>query len=167
MFDLDKPIRKYSKEERANLFDLDDGRKVKVDKINLTYLGVVPKLRQMMGNKDPETLQPHIRAEYDRIFTRKICPACKGARLKTEALASRISGRNIAELSSMQVSDLATLVRNLKAPQAGPMLAALACAPRKPRHHRAGLSRALTGRARACRAGRASGSRWCAISALR
>ncbi len=126
MFDLDKPIRKYSKEERANLFDLDDGRKVKVDKINLTYLGVVPKLRQMMGDKDPETLQPHVRAEYDRIFTRKICPACKGARIKTEALASKISGRNIAELSAMQVSDLAALVRSLKAPQAGPMLAALA-----------------------------------------
>jgi excinuclease UvrABC ATPase subunit len=132
MFDLDKPIRKYSKEERANLFDLDDGRKVKVDRINLTYLGVVPKLRQMMGNKDPESLQPHIRAEYDRIFTRKICPACKGARLKPEALASRIAGRNIAELSSMQVSDLAALVLSLKQPRAGkalqvgPMLAALA-----------------------------------------
>ena len=132
MFDLDKPIRKYSNEERSNLFDLADGRKVKVDKINLTYLGVVPKLRQMMGDKDPETLQPHVRAEYDRIFTRQICPACKGARLKAEALASKISGRNIAELSSLQVSDLAALVRSLMAPQAGkvfqvsPMLAALA-----------------------------------------
>ena len=126
MFDLDKPIRKFTKEERANLFDLDDGRKVKVDRINLTYLGVVPKLRQMMGDKDPEALQPHVRAEYDRIFTRKLCPACKGARLKAEALASKISKRNIAELSQMQVSDLAALVRSLKAPQAGPMLAALA-----------------------------------------
>jgi excinuclease UvrABC ATPase subunit len=126
MFDLDKPIRKYSAEERANLFDLNDGRKVKVDKINLTYLGVVPKLRQMMGDKDPEALQPHVRAEYDRIFARKVCPACKGARLKTEALASKITGKNIAELSAMQVSDLAALVRSLHAPQAGPMLAALA-----------------------------------------
>ena len=125
MFDLDKPIRKYSKEERANLFDLDDGRKVKVDKINLTYLGVVPKLRQMMGDKDPETLQPHVRVEYDRIFTRKICPVCKGARLKAEALASKISGKNIADMSVMQVSDLATLVRSIKAPNAGPMLTAL------------------------------------------
>jgi excinuclease UvrABC ATPase subunit len=125
MFDLDKPIRKYSKEERANLFDLDDGRKIKVDKINLTYLGVVPKLRQSLGSKDPETLQPHVRAQYDRLFTRKVCPACNGARLKTEALASRISGRNIAELSQMQVSDLAALVRTIKAPQVGPMLAAL------------------------------------------
>jgi excinuclease UvrABC ATPase subunit len=131
MFDVDKPIRKYSAEERANLFDLDDGRKIKVDKINLTYLGLVPKLKQSLGGKDPETLQPHVRAEYDRIFTRKICPACKGARLKAEALASRIAGRNIAELSAMQVSDLAELVRGAlmhtkAAPQAGPMLAALA-----------------------------------------
>jgi excinuclease UvrABC ATPase subunit len=126
MFDLDKPIRKYSAKERANLFDLDDGRKIKVDKINLTYLGVVPKLKQSLGSKDPETLQPHVRVEYERIFTRKICPACKGARIKAEALASRISGRNIAELSSMQVSDLAALVRAIKAPQVGPMLAALA-----------------------------------------
>ncbi|MEA2540009.1 MAG: hypothetical protein QOH35_1375, partial [Acidobacteriaceae bacterium] len=107
MFDLDKPIRKYSAKERANLFDLDDGRKIKVDKINLTYLGVVPKLKQSLGSKDPEALQPHVRVEYDRIFTRKICPACKGARIKAEALASKIAGNNIAELSSMQVSHLA------------------------------------------------------------
>ena len=126
MFDLDKPIHKFSKEERANLFDLDDGRKVKVDRINLTYLGVVPKLRQMMGDKDPEALQPHIRAEYDRIFTRKLCPACKGARIKAEALASKVSAKSIAEMSSMQVNDLAALVRAIKAPHAGPMLAALA-----------------------------------------
>ncbi len=126
LFDLDKPIRKYTKEERANLFDLDDGRKIKVDKIHLTYLGVVPKLRQSLGSKDPETLQPHVRVLYDRLFTRKLCPACKGARIKAEALASKISGKNIADMSSMQVSDLAALVRSLKAPQAGPMLAALA-----------------------------------------
>ena len=126
MFDLDKPIRKYSAKERANLFDLDDGRKIKVDKINLTYLGLLPKLKQSLGGKDPETLQPHVRAEYDRIFTRGICPDCNGARLKAEALASKISGKNIAELSSMQVSNLATLVRKIKAPQAGPMLTALA-----------------------------------------
>jgi excinuclease UvrABC ATPase subunit len=126
LFDLDKPIRKYSAEERANLFDLDDGRKIKVDKIGLTYQGVVVKLKGSLGSKDPEALQPHVRVEYDRIFTRKICPACKGARLKAEALASKISGGNIAQLSSMQVSDLAALVRTIKAPEVGPMLAALA-----------------------------------------
>ncbi len=126
LFDCDKPIRDYSETERANLFHLDDGRKIKADKINLTYQGVVVKLKQSLGSKDPEALQPHVRVEYDRIFTRKICPACNGARLKADALASRISGRNIADLSSMQVSDLAAFVRTIHAPQTGPMLAALA-----------------------------------------
>jgi len=126
MFDLDKPIKDYTPEERANLFDLDDGRKVKVNKINLTYEGVIPKLKRSLGSKDPETLQPHVRAEYDRVFTRKTCPSCSGARLKPEVLASRIAGFNIAQLSAMQVSDLAAQVRAIEAPQVGPILSALA-----------------------------------------
>jgi excinuclease UvrABC ATPase subunit len=126
MFDVNKPIRDFTAEERANLFDLDDGRKVKVGNANLTYEGVIPKLKRSLGSKDPETLQPHIRAEYERVFTRKTCPACNGARLKADVLASRILGRNIAEMSSMQVSDLHVLVQTIDAPQVGPMLAALA-----------------------------------------
>ncbi len=126
LFDVDKPIADYSAEERANLFELDDGRKVKVGKFSLTYLGVVAKLKQSLGSKDPETLQPHVRAEYDRLFTRQICPACHGARLSPAALQSRVAGRNIAELSALQVSDLAALVRTITAPQVAPMLVALA-----------------------------------------
>ncbi len=126
MFDLDKPIRDYSPEERANLFDLDDGRKVKVGKVNLTYEGVVAKLKNGLGSKDPDSLQPHMRLEYDRIFTRAVCPACQGARLNAAALGSKINGRNIAELSAMQVSELASFVRAIAAAQVGPMLEALA-----------------------------------------
>jgi excinuclease UvrABC ATPase subunit len=82
-------------------------------------------LKRSLGDKDPESLQPHIRAEYERIFTRKICPLCAGTRLKPEVLASQIRGRNIAELSAMQVSDLADFARGIDAPQVGPMLNAL------------------------------------------
>ena len=126
LFDVDKPIKDYTAEERANLFELDDGRKIKVDKFSLTYQGVVTKLKSSLGSKDPETLQPHVRAEYERVFTRQICPACHGARLNAAALGSRVTGRNIAELSAMQVSDLAALIRTIEAPQVGPMLTALA-----------------------------------------
>jgi excinuclease UvrABC ATPase subunit len=126
LFDMDKPIKTYSPEERENLLHLDDGRKVKVGKINLTYEGVVAKLKKGLGSKDPETLQPHVRLEYDRIFTRALCPACHGARLNQQALASKVEGHNIAELSAMQVSQLAELVRRIDAPQVGPMLQALA-----------------------------------------
>jgi excinuclease UvrABC ATPase subunit len=126
LFDMDKPIKKFTKEERANLLDLDDGRKIKVGKIGLTYEGVVTKLKKGLGSKDPETLQPHVRLEYDKIFTRKLCPACKGARLNKAALASTIKKKNIAELSAMQVSDLAPFIRGVKAKEVQPMLEALA-----------------------------------------
>src|SRR5690606_37869762 len=108
-------------EERENLLHLDDGRKIKVGKIGLTYEGVVAKLKKGLGSKDPEQLQPHVRAENDRIFTRRLCPACKGARLNQQALESRIDGRNIAELSAIEVSELAPLVRAIKAPEIKPM----------------------------------------------
>jgi excinuclease UvrABC ATPase subunit len=125
-FDMDKPIRKFTKEERENLLHLDDGRKIKVGKIGLTYEGVVAKLKKGLGSKDPETLQPHVRREYDLIFTRALCPTCKGARLNEAALNSKLKGRNIAELSAMQVSDLAPFIRGVKSKEVQPMLDALA-----------------------------------------
>ena len=124
-FDMDKPIRKYGKEDREKLLHLDDGRKIKVGKIGLTYEGVVVKLKRTLGAKDPETVQPHVRAEYERIFTRELCPKCKGARLNAAALGSRLEGRNIAELSAMQVSDLAPFMQAVKAKEVQPMLDAL------------------------------------------
>ncbi|NVJ03781.1 excinuclease ABC subunit UvrA [Myxococcus sp. AM001] len=125
-FDVDKKLSKYTKEELEKLLHLDDGRKIKVDKMNLTYEGLVPKLRRTLGSKDPETVQPHVRAEYERIFTRATCPSCKGGRLNQAALGSRIQGKNIAECSAMQVSDLAAFVWKIAAPSVGPMLEALA-----------------------------------------
>jgi excinuclease ABC A subunit len=126
LFDMDKPISKYTAEERENLLHLDDGRKIKVGKIGLTYEGVVAKLKKGLGSKDPESLQPHVLREYEKIFTRATCPACHGTRLNQQALNSRVNGKNIAELSAMQVSELAVFVRGIEAPQVGPMLEALA-----------------------------------------
>lgn len=126
LFDMDKPISKYSEEERHNLFHLDDGRKIKVGKIGLTYEGVVAKLKKGLGSKDPESLQPHVLREYEKIFTRASCPACHGTRLNQQALGSKVNGKNIAELSAMQVSELAEFVRRIDARQVGPMLEALA-----------------------------------------
>lgn len=126
LFDLDKPISKYTAEERQNLLHLDDGRKIKVGKIGLTYEGIVAKLKKGLGSKDPENLQPHVRAEYDKIFTRATCPACKGARLNAAALSSKVNGKSIAECSAMQVSDLAPFVRSIDALSIKPMIEALA-----------------------------------------
>ncbi len=125
MFDADKPIKDYTEEERNNLLYLDDGRKIKVDKVNLTYQGVVTKLQRSLGSKDPDSLQPHIRAEYEKIFTRRLCPECAGTRINSEARSSRIAGNNIADYSAMQVNDLAECLKTLSVPQVGPILTAL------------------------------------------
>lgn len=130
LYDPDKPVRDFTPEERHALLDLNDGRKVKVNKIGLTYMGLIPKLRQLLGDKDLETLQPHVRAEYDRIFTRQPCAACSATGLAEPVRESRVTTArgqlNIAEMSAMQVSDLASLVRGFQAPQVGPILDALA-----------------------------------------
>ncbi|SEP61500.1 excinuclease ABC, A subunit [Devosia sp. YR412] len=126
LYPADKPIKDFTPEQRDLLFNLDDGRKIKVDKINLTYEGVVAKLKKGLGSKDPESLQPHMQREYERIFTRALCPACHGARLNQQALASKVKGKNIAELSAMQVSELATFMRTITDEKVGPMLEALA-----------------------------------------
>jgi excinuclease UvrABC ATPase subunit len=126
LFDMDKPVGQFTAEERDNLLNLNDGRKIKVGKIGLTYEGVVSKLTSGLGSKDPENLQPHVRLEYDRIFKRGVCPACHGTRLNQAALSSTIDGKSIADCSSMQVSDLAPFVRAIDAPAIKPMIDALA-----------------------------------------
>jgi excinuclease ABC A subunit len=125
LFDVDKQIKKYSKKELDDLLHLDDGRKVNIGDIKLTYEGVVVKLKRGLGSKDPEQLRPHVRAEYDKIFTRAVCTACHGSRLNERALASKIKGKSIADCSAMQVSDLAPFIREIKVPQLQPMLDAL------------------------------------------
>lgn len=126
LFDMNRPVGSFSEEERFNLLHLDDGRKVRVGKLNMTYAGVIVRLRKGMGSKDPETLQPHVRAEYERIFTRQTCPSCGGARLNRKTLESRIGGLSIADMCAMQARDLAGTIGAIDAPSIAPLLASLA-----------------------------------------
>jgi excinuclease UvrABC ATPase subunit len=70
-------------------------------------------------------MQPHIRAFVERAITFQTCPECDGTRLTQEVLASKVKGKNIAELCGMQISDLADWVRGLKEPSVAPLLAGL------------------------------------------
>jgi excinuclease UvrABC ATPase subunit len=123
-FDMDKPIRKYNKKELHNLL-YQEPTKVKVEGINLTYEGLIPKIQKSMLSKEPEAMQPHIRAFVERAVTFTTCPDCDGTRLSEAARSSKIEGRNIAELSAMQISDLAEWVRGLDEPSVAPLLASL------------------------------------------
>ncbi|MEV4248947.1 excinuclease ABC subunit UvrA, partial [Streptosporangium canum] len=67
-FDPDKPIREYTKAELRDLL-YKEPTKIKVDGINLTYEGLVPKIQKSMLSKDKEALQSHIRAFVERAVT--------------------------------------------------------------------------------------------------
>jgi excinuclease UvrABC ATPase subunit len=123
-FDMDKPIARFTKKERHDLLHREP-TKIKVDGINLTYEGLIPKIQKSMLSKDVDSLQPHVRAFVERAVTFTTCPDCGGTRLSEAARSSRIRGRNIAELCSMQISDLAEWVGALDEPSVAPLLAAL------------------------------------------
>jgi excinuclease UvrABC ATPase subunit len=123
-FDPDKPIRKYTKKELDTLLHNEPTR-IKVDGINLTYEGLIPKIQKSMLSKDIDALQPHIRAFVERAMTFSTCPDCDGTRLTAEARSSKIEGINIADACAMQISDLAGWVSGLDAPAVAPLLEGL------------------------------------------
>jgi excinuclease UvrABC ATPase subunit len=123
-FDMDKPIGKFSKKELDDLL-YKQPTKIKVEGINLTYEGVIPKIQKSMLSKDVDAMQPHVRAFVERVITFQTCPECEGTRLTPEALSSRIRGKNIADLCRMQISDLAAWVRELDEPSVAPLLKGL------------------------------------------
>ncbi|MFK0246345.1 ATP-binding cassette domain-containing protein [Amycolatopsis azurea] len=99
--------------------------KMKIGGMNTTYEGLLVKVQRLFLAKDKEATQPHIRAFVDRAITFRRCPACDGARLNEAALSSKIDGLNIADCSSMQISDLADVVRKLDDPSVGPLIQTL------------------------------------------
>ena len=123
-FDPDKPIKKFTKKELHDLL-YKEPTKIKVDNINLTYEGLIPKIQKSMLSKDVDAMQPHIRAFVERAVTFTICPDCGGTRLSGLARSSKIKGINIADACTMQISDLAAWVRGLDAPSVAPLLAML------------------------------------------
>ena len=98
---------------------------MKVEGVNLTYEGLIPKIQKSFLSKDKEALQPHIRAFVERAVTFTTCPECDGTRLSEAARSSKIKGINIADACAMQISDLAEWVRGLDEPSVAPLLAAL------------------------------------------
>jgi len=123
-FDPDKPINKFTKRELHDLLHKEP-TKIKVDGINLTYEGVIPKIQKSMLSKDVDSLQSHIRAFVERAVTFTTCPECGGTRLSEAARSSKIKGINIADACAMQISDLADWVRGLDEPSVAPLLAKL------------------------------------------
>ncbi|MCZ9338045.1 excinuclease ABC subunit UvrA, partial [Streptomyces sp. TRM76130] len=123
-FPPDKPIREFTEKELRALLH-QEPTKIKVEGVNLTYEGLIPKIRKSMLSKDVDALQPHIRAFVQRATTTGTCPDCAGTRLTPAVRASTIGGVSIADACAMEIRDLAEWARGLRDPSVAPLLTAL------------------------------------------
>ncbi|MFG2720222.1 ATP-binding cassette domain-containing protein [Streptomyces sp. NPDC048416] len=123
-FDPDKPIATFTKKELQDLLHREPTR-MKIAGINMTYEGLIPRVQKSMLSKDPDAMQPHIRAFVERAVTFTVCPECDGTRLNEGARSSKIRRKNIADLCAMEIRDLAEWVRALDEPSVAPLLTAL------------------------------------------
>ena len=123
-FDPDKPISKFTKKELDALLHK-EATKLKIDGVNLTYLGLIPQIKKSFLAKDVEAMQPHIRAFVERAVTFTTCPDCDGTRLSDTARSSKIKGRSIADVYAMQISDLAEWIDRITDKSVAPLVASL------------------------------------------
>ncbi|SCL45401.1 excinuclease ABC, A subunit [Micromonospora citrea] len=121
LFDPDVKLQDFTPQQWEDFLHK-PATKIKVGSNNWTYEGLAVKVRRLYLAKDRESMQPHIRAFVDRAVTFATCTACEGTRLNAAALSSRIAGRNIAECSAMQISDLAEFVRGIDDPSVAPLV---------------------------------------------
>ena len=124
LFEPDKPLRDYGKRELHDLLHKEP-TKIRVDGINLTYEGLIPKISKSMLAKDVDAMKPHVRAFVERAVTFQTCPDCGGTRLAAGARSSRIKGINVADACRMQISDLAGWIRGIDDHSVAPLIANL------------------------------------------
>jgi excinuclease UvrABC ATPase subunit len=125
LFDPDVKLKDYTPQQWED-FLYKPPTKIRTSiNINVTYEGLVVKVRRLFLDKERESMQPRIRAFVDRAVTFQTCPSCGGTRLNPTALSSKIKGRNIAECAGMQISDLAAFVRDIEDASVAPLVATL------------------------------------------
>jgi len=124
LFDPDLPLKDYPP-EAWHQFLYQEPMKIRVGKSNLTFEGLVTKLKRQYLSKDPQSMQSHARAFAERAIRQETCGECGGVRLNAAARSVTVDGRTIGECSAMQISDLADFVAGIKHSGVGPMLEGL------------------------------------------
>jgi excinuclease ABC A subunit len=118
LFDNDKPIRDYTSDELHSLLYGSDIRVEFGEFGKLQYEGLIERFTRAYIKKDAAAMSDRHRAVFDQFTTAQTCPSCHGGRLNPAALNSRIAGRNIAELSDMEITELVAFLGTLTDPLA-------------------------------------------------
>jgi len=128
LFDMDKKLADYTDQEMDLLLH-SKPQKVKVQfggkMVNLTFEGIVDKFTRKYIAPAKFTPSERTLKTVAPYMTFGPCSLCKGTRLSQAALRSKINGRNIAELSAMEVDELIDVIKAIRAPEAAPIVATL------------------------------------------
>ncbi len=126
-FSLDTPVKDLPKEIYNMLLYGNGGEKIKMNYNTRTFSGsyssawegIIPNLERRYR----ETSSDYTKMEIERYMVVSHCSTCDGKRLKKEALAVTVGGKNISELTDMSVSDLFLFIENLTLSRTGEIIA--------------------------------------------
>ncbi len=124
LYPADIPVKDFTPEQRHALYELDDV-KVKINGINMSYQGLLPRMRNSMLAKDPESLQKHIKEFVDTAVVFVACPDCHGTRLAAHARNSKINDKSIADVCDMELTSVAQWLSTITDPTVAPLVATI------------------------------------------
>src|SRR5699024_9925501 len=119
LFDLDKPLKDFTEKE---WHDLLYGKDLLIQIAGPTsdyrdkghkYEGMVDRFNRLYINRDISVLSKKVQSEVEKVLSIQPCPRCNGARLNEKALASKINGYNIAQMSDMEITDLIPVIHDI------------------------------------------------------
>lgn len=126
LFDADLPLEGYTKTE---LNDLLHAENIPIDKrhglglYSKTFEGVIRRLERLNNAKGEDETSEDKKSVYEQFFVYANCPACGGARINDKARSVLINGRNIAELSDLELTELDIYLSSVDIPLAKPLVA--------------------------------------------
>ncbi|GAA3208388.1 excinuclease ABC subunit UvrA [Actinocorallia longicatena] len=112
-FDVDAPWRELPAEQREWILTTAEQPVVTVhpvrdaDRITRDYQGTYSSARRYVLHTFATTRSDALRARAARFIVFHPCPACGGKRLRPEALAVKLAGRDIAEFTALPLTELA------------------------------------------------------------
>ncbi|MBB4930465.1 excinuclease UvrABC ATPase subunit [Lipingzhangella halophila] len=119
LFDNDKKLRDYPDSEWQTLLYGTEGS-VPLDwqggRINSRYEGLVPKFDRLYLRKEPDAMSAKNRRALEGVVSVATCRTCGGRRLNERALGCLLDGHTIADLASMEITDLVAAVQRITEP---------------------------------------------------
>ncbi len=122
LFDNDKKLADYSDKE---MHDLLHGEPLKVDVgggLNIKFVGLVDEFARKYIKRDLKSLSERTQKTIEPFIANGPCESCYGSRLSQQALASKINGQNIADLSRMQIDELLEAIDAMDDPALAPVV---------------------------------------------